>query len=407
MGKPSIKSEGNNVLITTPNDTVFQLGSGESIETFSMREMLAELSNGLDELRYSEEYVAELHTNLTATMSQINEDAISAEDILDRALECSQRNQTLNVNGQCVSPAITCPRIPARENITSVLSPEGLAYERLPGTVATHFCHNGTVRPNETTTYCTSEGIWSQPAPTVCETCDLLLDNCEQCGNGTCSSCRPPFVLKGTECVRPKTCADVDVSGEYSLRTDLGLEFNVYCEVADGNKWMKISAWSQSYTLNTGTWNAAACGTRTGNNCKLSDIQINSIINSPSNARFYRLVPDQFPSNVYLYTERDYRDSSYSWNINPRASRAMVSEVFLEDELRYHATFFSQDWMDFYYVTNTAYQRTSTCERYFVGHGRRDCWSNGCSCRCIRGGSSCNRGRYAYIVGWTMYIAAA
>jgi hypothetical protein len=217
--------------------------------------------------------------------------------------------------------------------------------------------------------------------------------------------CRSPYVFDARNggCVQPTTCADVEVTGEYQLR----LGFAAFCLVADGAKWMKISSWGESAPLSTGARSGAECATVRGRDCKLSDRDINLVIDS-SRERYYRLEADGKDDKMYLYTDNPYSDTAVSWGIGPRVAQGIVSDAFPGDELRQHGPSFTQNFVDFYYVTDAAYRRTTGCQRYFVGHGRVDCYSNSrCNCRCISGGTQCSHGRYRPVPNWSMYIAQA
>lgn len=403
--KPRIHSTANDLLITTPNDLVFELGTGNATERISVREMVTGIRSAIDELRVTADEVTSLRLNLTGVMDEVAADSATAARLLERVMVCAERNLTLGPGDACISPAVTCPRIPDHPNMSVVLSPEGLAYERLPGTMAEYSCYNGHVDRVGTRSYCTALGTWSSSPPANCSLCSEHLPHCAECGNGTCSVCRFPYVLDGlnASCVQPSTCADVETTGEYQLR----LGFAAFCLVADGAKWMKISSWGTSYGLSTGARSGGECATARGRDCKLSDRDINLVVDA-SGERYYRLEADGVDDKMYLYTDRPYTDTAASWGVGPREAHGIVSDVFPGEELRQHGPSFTQNWIDFHYVTDLAYRRTTSCQRYMVGHGRLDCYSNSnCNCRCISGGYQCSHGRYQPVPNWSMYIAQA
>ena len=98
--------------------------------------------------------------------------------VFGAVMVCAERNLTLGPGDACISPAVTCPRIPDHPNMSVVLSPEGLAYERLPGTMAEYSCYNGHVDRVGTRSYCTALGTWSSSPPANCSLCSEHLPHC-------------------------------------------------------------------------------------------------------------------------------------------------------------------------------------------------------------------------------------
>mmetsp|Transcript_11361 Transcript_11361/g.34205 ORF Transcript_11361/g.34205 Transcript_11361/m.34205 type:complete len:424 (-) Transcript_11361:162-1433(-) len=203
------------------------------------------------------------------------------------------------------------------------------------------------------------------------------------------------------------SCAQATRSGTYQIRSSAGL-FSAYCLVRGGGEpnWMLISAWSgNGYNINTAAVRASACATGNPTGfCKLSDVQINSVITN--GARYYYLDTTTSAENMYIYTERQYQDNARSWNAMSATTRGAVRSTWAAN---LPGTLFSRPWIDFLYVRDGQFNRQETCQRYFVGHGALDCWSGANNFRCIRGGSQCSlvASAYSYVQNWKMYVAAA
>eukprot|EP00040_Diaphanoeca_grandis_P029205 m.170490 g.170490 ORF g.170490 m.170490 type:complete len:434 (-) comp31611_c4_seq3:268-1569(-) len=402
--KPKIYADGTTLMITSPNDVVFELGTGESVKNISVLQMLDDVRTTIQKIGTMETELDTLRANLSMALDEVANDTFIASDRMSQIMACADQNLILTADGTCISPVVTCPKFRGNENVSVMLSPEGLAYERLPGTMARFVCRDGFANPEITQSFCLSDGTWSRPLPTTCDDpCEGLTPHCSHCGNNICTACHVPYVARGNQCIQPSSCNDVNITGEYILTNDLP----VYCFVGDNHKWTKINSWSRSYTTTTNAVAPSLCGTKRGLNCKHSDDNINAMISAPHNKRIYRIEAEGRPKKIYLYTNYNYNDNLQSFGIVPRQARGMVKTDFDLAEMKFLAPVFTQDWIDFYYMSKTAYRELNTCERYFVGHRYFDCYPSGNNKRCITAGAYCPEitPRYGIIPGWTMYIA--
>jgi len=401
--KPKIYATDTILTMSAPNDTIFVLGIGDQ-QTISIREMLNDLKTTEQNIDTMKADLSFLQNSLSDTLDDITNSSNTASERMRQIMACAENDQILSVDGKCISPVVTCGKLQATENISVNMSPEGLAYERLPGTLAKFICRDGFANPATTQAVCLSNGSWSRPMATSCEdSCNLLEEYCSICGNNTCYECTAPYAIRDGKCGRITSCNDAEVSGEYILISGL----SVYCLVADGYKWLKINSWSRTYSTTSSANSPDLCGTARGINCKLSDYDINDYITDPHNQRIYRLEAEGRAKKIYLHTANDYDDLEKSFGIGPRSTRAMVKTDFNYEELLYDAGVFTQDWIDFYYVSKNNYRTYNTCERYFMGHRYFDCYPSGRGQRCISSGATCidTPTRYGLIPGWTMYIA--
>ena len=173
-------------------------------------------------------------------------------------LRCAAQNKFLGAGGLCVAGSESCPAITPPASMSVSIAPPGLAFERLPGATATFACPTGFVPTTARPAICLKNGTWGLGGipDAGCRPCSNITAQCTRCNSGQCEACGGDLMLTAERtCSERRSCTDVTSTGTYTMANGA----TVYCLVADGKKWTKISSWSQGYDITTGARNAAAC----------------------------------------------------------------------------------------------------------------------------------------------------
>jgi hypothetical protein len=153
-------------------------------------------------------------------------------------------------------------------------------------------------------------------------------------------------------------------------------------------KWAKILAFDDYYTPTIDTFGDLSVGAG-----KVTDNEVNELRSgSPTyNGRnVYMFKCSKADKYAFLYSSRNYVDTTTSWNLNDGGDKAPNALRTTPCHTGSDHTF-SQYWIDYLYGGSGG----ESCNRYFVGHGNFDCYSVGGGVRCMKGGSSGGQGSCA------------
>jgi hypothetical protein len=211
----------------------------------------------------------------------------------------------------------------------------------------------------------------------------FFLDGWDQLELKECSDC-PEGKITTKQCsiTHDTECGDEDDIPAGHVRTSAGTFRAETMTDSEGRTWVMTHRWADKYQPKTdafGDWD-------TEGDAKLSDEQINSI--STEGNRVYMFESPEADKVLYIATDKPHNDMAKSFGSEAQHGMLVAKNQAVDlDALDKAAKFEYASYkgsFDGYSVGGG-----QTCNRWFMGYHRNDCYSVGNGWRCMQGGASC------------------
>jgi hypothetical protein len=212
---------------------------------------------------------------------------------------------------------------------------------------------------------------------------ELELRQCSECPAGKAVQ-RPCSVSRDTVCH--------DGPAAKIISTPAG--FMPYEEDGAGQKWVRVIQMKEDIAVSRDeVGDIKVSLSDGGDSAKVSDDTINFFTHK-SGRRVYRIKSlKKAAKYAYISVAEEHDDTKASWGMVTRSSFIKLADDKLDCSNTNGWGKFTHAWVDLLY--STPRQATEDCDRYFMGHGRFDCYRKpNMNVRCICGGSRCNPRSY-------------